>query len=188
MSEEIQSFFSELVCEPVKENLLHAYSEKALLRVEYRNTNIWQDGKGQPAPQADITMCSTQSNGSTRRNGRRMPANTAEHPDNGYACESATDFPVSCDRGQNDKPKSGPFLVILTAEQARTIYLLRSESTSEGISALSVAGKSSLVSEMFGVSPKTIRDVWNRKTWTQVPFDKLIWADDPLVTEILLLC
>ncbi len=69
-----------------------------------------------------------------------------------------------------DKPKyASPFLVILTAEQARAIYRLRSASTAEGgTHAKSVAGKSSLVAEMFGVSPKTIRDVWNRKTWTQV--------------------
>jgi hypothetical protein len=31
-----------------------------------------------------------------------------------------------------------------------------------------VAGKSSMVAEMYGVSPKTIRDIWNRKTWAQV--------------------
>jgi hypothetical protein len=70
---------------------------------------------------------------------------------------------------QQAKPKAGsPFLVILTTEQARAIYRLRSASTAEGAHAKSVAGKSSLVAEMFGVSPKTIRDVWNRKTWTQV--------------------
>ena len=69
----------------------------------------------------------------------------------------------------SDGQKTGsPFLVILTAEQARTIYQMRSVSTAEDSTACSVAGKSSLVSEMFGVSPKTIRDVWNRKTWTQV--------------------
>ena len=68
-----------------------------------------------------------------------------------------------------DKPKPGiPFLVILTAEQARSIYCMRSASAAEGSHAKSFAGKSSLVAEMFGVSPKTIRDVWNRKTWTQV--------------------
>jgi hypothetical protein len=61
-----------------------------------------------------------------------------------------------------------PFLVILTAEQARSIYSLRSPATAEGPAAHLVAGKSSLVAEMYGVSPKTIRDVWNRKTWTQV--------------------
>ena len=61
-----------------------------------------------------------------------------------------------------------PFQVILTAEQARSVYCLRSTVTVEGSDGLFVAGKSSLVAEMFGVSPKTIRDVWNRKTWSQV--------------------
>ena len=61
-----------------------------------------------------------------------------------------------------------PFLVILTADQARMIYSLRSESTAQSFELRSVAGKSSLVAELYGVSPKTIRDVWNRKTWTQV--------------------
>ena len=71
---------------------------------------------------------------------------------------------VKTDKEQN----RNPFLVILTAEQARSIYQLRSPSTAEGPAAHLVAGKSSLVAEMYGVSPKTIRDVWNRKTWTQV--------------------
>ena len=61
-----------------------------------------------------------------------------------------------------------PFLVILTADQARMIYSLRSETTAQTFELRSVAGKSSLVAELYGVSPKTIRDVWNRKTWTQV--------------------
>ena len=61
-----------------------------------------------------------------------------------------------------------PFQVILTAEQARSVYALRSTLTAEGPAGHVVAGKSSLVAEMYGVSPKTIRDVWNRKTWSQV--------------------
>jgi hypothetical protein len=73
------------------------------------------------------------------------------------------------EKGKSDKDQSrNPFLVILTADQARSIYSLRSASTAEGPQAHLVAGKSSLVAEMYGVSPKTIRDVWNRKTWTQV--------------------
>jgi hypothetical protein len=91
-------------------------------------------------------------------------------------CKSVNSVMISEKRRQKSKQdsdgqKSGSaFLVILTAEQARTIYQLRSVSTAQDSSACSVAGKSSLVSEIFGVSPKTIRDVWNRKTWTQVPF------------------
>jgi hypothetical protein len=73
------------------------------------------------------------------------------------------------EKGKGEKDQSrNPFLVILTAEQAKSIYALRSASTAEGPQAHLVAGKSSLVAEMYGVSPKTIRDVWNRKTWTQV--------------------
>ncbi len=76
---------------------------------------------------------------------------------------------ASADRKHPDKPKTDrTFSVILTAEHARTIYLLRSATTAEDTVANSVAGKSSLVAEMFGVSPKTIRDVWNRRSWVQV--------------------
>jgi hypothetical protein len=95
-------------------------------------------------------------------------------PKNLKTCKSVSPLMISEKKRQKSKQeidgqKSGsPFLVILTAEQARTIYQLRSVSTAEDASARSVAGKSSLVSEIFGVSPKTIRDVWNRKTWTQV--------------------
>ena len=88
-------------------------------------------------------------------------------PKSWHACKSSIPS-MADDKKQQDKPKGSPFLVILTTEQARSIYRLRSESTAEGSSAKYVAGKSSLVSEMFGVSPKTIRDVWNRKTWIQV--------------------
>jgi hypothetical protein len=94
-------------------------------------------------------------------------------PKNVKACKSVNSMISEKKRPKpkedSDGQKSGsPFLVILTADQARTIYQLRSVSTAEDSSACSVAGKSSLVSEIFGVSPKTIRDVWNRKTWTQV--------------------
>jgi hypothetical protein len=74
---------------------------------------------------------------------------------------------------RNDEARN-PFQVILTADQARSIYALRTISTAEDPSLRQVAGKSSLVAEMYGVSPKTIRDVWNRKTWSQV---KSVCAD-----------
>ena len=85
--------------------------------------------------------------------------------------QSADVKPINAkqEKGKGDKDQSrNPFLVILTAEQAKSIYSLRSASTAEGPQAHLVAGKSSLVAEIFGVSPKTIRDVWNRKTWAQV--------------------
>ena len=85
--------------------------------------------------------------------------------------ESSDARPIKAkqEKGKNDKDQArNPFLVILTAEQAKSIYSLRSATTAEGPQSHLVAGKSSLVAEMYGVSPKTIRDVWNRKTWTQV--------------------
>ena len=32
----------------------------------------------------------------------------------------------------------------------------------------SVRGKSSPVSKLYGVSPRTVRDIWNRRTWADV--------------------
>ena len=64
-------------------------------------------------------------------------------------------------------PSKHPFVVILNAVQARSIYMLRS-TASASPEMQSVAGKSTIVAELYRVSPKTIRDIWNRKTWTQV--------------------
>mmetsp|Transcript_19614 Transcript_19614/g.48132 ORF Transcript_19614/g.48132 Transcript_19614/m.48132 type:complete len:592 (+) Transcript_19614:318-2093(+) len=61
-----------------------------------------------------------------------------------------------------------PFLVILSKQQALDIYSMRSPTTTNDTTLQAVAGKSSMVAEMYGVSPKTIRDIWNRKTWAQV--------------------
>ena len=38
-------------------------------------------------------------------------------------------------------------------------------------------GKSRLVSEMFGISPKTIRDIWNFRTWRHVTLDTEIVSE-----------
>ena len=83
-------------------------------------------------------------------------------------CNSASPVPSSADEIHQDKRVYNPFIVILTADQARSIYLLRSASSAGESLIQTVAGKSSLVAEMFGVNPKTIRDVWSRKTWTKV--------------------
>ncbi len=95
---------------------------------------------------------------------------------NWLACDTTIPGASSCDIiGTAQIKHYNPFIVILTAEQARTIYLLRRASSAEGSDAKSVAGKSSLVAEMFGVNPKTIRDVWSRKTWTKVSIDVNLW-------------
>ena len=79
--------------------------------------------------------------------------------------------PVQCANGVSTgtAPSKHPFVVILNAVQARSIYMLRSTS-SAAPEMQSVAGKSTIVAELYRVSPKTIRDIWNRKTWTQVKF------------------
>ena len=164
MCDRSQPFFSELICEPEEPLRIHVLDtklEEPLLKDRYRTCDIGQGGEYQAESQVYGNACRVVS---TPRDSRRLAINI---PEDRQTCESVTSISM---KGQ-DRPRAGHFLVILTAEQARSIYLLRRPSTSEGPSALSVAGKSSLVSEMFGVSPKTIRDVWNRKTWTQVPFD-----------------
>ncbi len=79
--------------------------------------------------------------------------------------------PVQCTNVMSNGTASSkhPFVVILNAVQARSIYMLRSTS-SAAPEMQSVAGKSTIVAELYRVSPKTIRDIWNRKTWTQVTF------------------
>eukprot|EP00292_Cryptomonas_paramecium_P019813 CAMPEP_0113697684 /NCGR_PEP_ID=MMETSP0038_2-20120614/22272_1 /TAXON_ID=2898 /ORGANISM="Cryptomonas paramecium" /LENGTH=120 /DNA_ID=CAMNT_0000620725 /DNA_START=115 /DNA_END=474 /DNA_ORIENTATION=+ /assembly_acc=CAM_ASM_000170 len=74
-----------------------------------------------------------------------------------------------------NNPSKHPFVVILNAAQARSIYLLRS-TASASPEMHSVAGKSTIVAELYRVSPKTIRDIWNRKTWTQVT--RQLWTPE----------
>jgi len=76
--------------------------------------------------------------------------------------------PSSAAGGDSSSGSSHQFLVILSKQQAMDIYTMRSPDTTVDPDLKVVAGKSSMVAEMYGVSPKTIRDIWNRKTWTQV--------------------
>ena len=61
---------------------------------------------------------------------------------------------------------------MLTVEQAVEIYKLKLSLQEDGISAgpqdawkLILRGKSATMSKFYGVSPRAIRDIWNRKTW-----------------------
>lgn len=55
---------------------------------------------------------------------------------------------------------------ILTAQQAVEIFKLRESPASKleqpGAELVSVYGRSSLVSALYGISPKAVRDIWNR--------------------------
>ena len=49
---------------------------------------------------------------------------------------------------------------ILTVEQAATIFLARTERTGKRCQV------ASRLAQQFGVSPRTVRDIWNLRTWT----------------------
>ena len=68
---------------------------------------------------------------------------------------------------------------MLTEQQAIEIFKFRQackernpSSTSGFCRASLMRGKSSPLSKIYGVSPRTIRDIWNRRTWAYatIPF------------------
>ena len=77
--------------------------------------------------------------------------------------------------------------VCLTEEQAIEIYQWKLDTVSEYIRLgevdLSVLkGKSLILSKVYEVSPKTIRDIWNRNTWIKATSS--LWAsEDPIFSE-----
>ena len=54
--------------------------------------------------------------------------------------------------------------IVLTQEQAAEIFKMK-PSIAGSVSKRRPASQSRLVSERFGVSSKTVRDIWNSKTW-----------------------
>eukprot|EP00961_Rhodomonas_salina_P162873 2194206-Rhodomonas_salina.2 len=66
--------------------------------------------------------------------------------------------------------------IVLTKEQAIEIYGLRRITPDLSVKLAEIAGKSALVAEVYSVSPKTIRDIWNRKTWTQAT--RQFWTEE----------
>ena len=62
---------------------------------------------------------------------------------------------------------------VLTAETAAAIFNLRNvhptaRSQPVGVPVHAHTGRSVLVSRMFGISPKAVRDIWNLRTWRHV--------------------
>lgn len=53
---------------------------------------------------------------------------------------------------------------VITRDEAREIYLMQEE----------YAGTSDVVGEMYGIAPKTVRDIWNRRTWVRAT--KPVWS------------
>jgi hypothetical protein len=54
---------------------------------------------------------------------------------------------------------------LLTEEQAIQIYKFRPGSTNDAEIDRSLVGKSGDVAKKFGISPKAVRDIWNRRSW-----------------------
>ena len=58
---------------------------------------------------------------------------------------------------------------ILTEKQAKEIYQIYLADFSPSSSFMEAKnGTSTQLASIYGVSPKTIRDIWNRRTWTSV--------------------
>jgi hypothetical protein len=74
----------------------------------------------------------------------------------------------------------------LSKEQAAVIYALRPPHKDNPFPRHLAAGNSQLLSKWFGVSPKAVRDVWNRRTWahaTGKPVSDAVLDALPMIME-----
>ena len=72
--------------------------------------------------------------------------------------------------GGQGRPARRRFRATLTKEQAALIYALRPPDKDDP-NPSKLAGNSQLLAKKFGVSPKAVRDVWNRRTWAHATKD-----------------
>eukprot|EP00960_Hanusia_phi_P008545 243663-Hanusia_phi.AAC.1 len=72
--------------------------------------------------------------------------------------------------GVQGRPVRRRFRATLTKEQASLIYALRPPDRDDP-NPSKLAGNSQLLAKKFGVSPKAVRDVWNRRTWAHATKD-----------------
>jgi hypothetical protein len=72
---------------------------------------------------------------------------------------------------------------VLTATQAIEIYSYRKTKSNCHKKDPLLTGRSAAVAKKFNVSPKAIRDIWNRRTWTQET--QHLWTDDehPMIRQ-----
>ena len=74
--------------------------------------------------------------------------------------------------------------VVLTAKLAKEIYkrklalLAQTASEYDFNASMSLKGQSVPISHVYNVSAKTIRDIWNRKTWKFATRD--LWCGDEM--------
>jgi hypothetical protein len=82
--------------------------------------------------------------------------------------------------------------VVLTDEKAAEIYVYKLATLRSGLSkpknysqvflhteSPKIKGQSTLVAQQYAVSPKTIRDIWNRKTWANAT--RHLWSSETVV-------
>jgi uncharacterized membrane protein YgcG len=65
---------------------------------------------------------------------------------------------------------------VLTETQAIEIYSYRKPKASRQMTDPILSGRSAAVAKKFNISPKAIRDIWNRRTWTQET--QHLWTED----------
>ena len=64
--------------------------------------------------------------------------------------------------------------MILTELQAVEIFRIKQWNIENEKGIVSIRGLSQLVSKVYGVSARTIRDIWNQKTWAYATNDQTI--------------
>ena len=69
---------------------------------------------------------------------------------------------AGCSSFVQERPRAR---IILTAEQAIEIYGLKPVPRTDLLKLPRMRGLSLPIAKKYGVSPKTIRDIWNRRTW-----------------------
>ena len=77
----------------------------------------------------------------------------------------------------NSHPRFHP-RAILTGEQAIEIYQYQRTRPMRFKFDATLTGKASAVAEKYHISPKTVRDIWNRRTWTTET--QHLWSTDEI--------
>lgn len=107
-------------------------------------------------------------------------------PDNGVECSTA-DPDYSSDRSSTPStPGKIVRKIVLTSAQAKDIFAIRPSMDSPDARAargrISESARSRAVGARYGISAKTVRDIWNRVTWTAAT--EPLWTDQEVRCHI----
>ena len=78
--------------------------------------------------------------------------------------------------------------MILTELQAVEIFRIKQWNIENEKGTVSIRGLSQLVSKVYGVSARTIRDIWNQKTWAYATNDQTIDTRLSSGVQVVLVC